>query len=280
MIDRQAENFNVNKEFYLFGLLRRSRCSLLAMTQKTFYNKQNAFTLAEILITLAIIGVVSALTIPTLIQKANEKETITGLKKAYSTLSQAYTMAVNENGTPDTWGMPSNSYDKKMISYILPYLKVRENCIDGGIGCWPSGVNYKYLTTSRGYEGVMDSMNEPKLALSDGLSLSTYVDNGDCHWSLGTSLALQNICGRYLVDINGIKGPNQWGKDFFIFFLTKYGIVPLGEPQQTGWLYFDNDCRDKDNAYGLGCAAWIIYNENMDYLHCNNLSWDGPTKCN
>lgn len=35
---------------------------------------------------------------------------------------------------------------------------------------------------------------------------------------------------------------------------------------------------NKSNS-GAGCAAWVIYNENMDYLYCNNLSWDGKTTC-
>lgn len=51
-------------------------------------NRINAFTLAEVLITLGIIGVVAAITIPTLVNKNNEKIRETQLKKAYSTLSQ------------------------------------------------------------------------------------------------------------------------------------------------------------------------------------------------
>lgn len=61
-----------------------------------------AFTLAEVLITLGIIGVVAALTIPTLMQKADEQATVSALKKTYSTLTQAYNLAVNDNSSPDT----------------------------------------------------------------------------------------------------------------------------------------------------------------------------------
>lgn len=50
---------------------------------------KKAFTLAEVLITLGIIGVIAALTLPGLIQGYRKKVTETALKKAYSQLSQA-----------------------------------------------------------------------------------------------------------------------------------------------------------------------------------------------
>ena len=69
--------------------------------------KKSAFTLAEVLITLGIIGVVAALTIPSLIQKYEEKQTVSQVKKAYSEISQAYMSAVQGEGTPDNWGLVS-----------------------------------------------------------------------------------------------------------------------------------------------------------------------------
>src|SRR5574344_1226697 len=64
--------------------------------------KKCAFTLAEVLITLGIIGVVAALTIPTLINSYQEKATITALKKFYSVASQACLLAKVENGEINT----------------------------------------------------------------------------------------------------------------------------------------------------------------------------------
>ena len=61
------------------------------------------FTLAEVLITLGIIGVVAAMTMPSLIANHQEKVTVTKVKKVYSILSQAYLIAVEEYGTPDEW---------------------------------------------------------------------------------------------------------------------------------------------------------------------------------
>lgn len=63
-----------------------------------------AFTLAEVLITLGIIGIVAAMTLPALVQKHNEKVIVSNLKKSYSTMQQAYLMTVKDKGTPDSWG--------------------------------------------------------------------------------------------------------------------------------------------------------------------------------
>ena len=66
---------------------------------------KKGFTLAEVLITIGIIGVVAALTLPPLIQDYREQATVTRVKKFYSVFSQAYAMAVQENGTIDNWGL-------------------------------------------------------------------------------------------------------------------------------------------------------------------------------
>lgn len=61
------------------------------------------FTLAEVLITLGIIGVVAALTLPSVIQKYQKKVTVERLKKSYSTLAQAVQMSVKDNDEVETW---------------------------------------------------------------------------------------------------------------------------------------------------------------------------------
>jgi len=59
---------------------------------------KHGFTLAEILITLGVIGVVSALTLPTLIKNYQKKETVAKLQKAISVLNQAYRLSNDEAG--------------------------------------------------------------------------------------------------------------------------------------------------------------------------------------
>jgi len=106
------------------------------------------FTLAEVLITLAIIGIVAAMTIPTLITEYKEKQTISQLLKVYATLSHAFKMAEAEHGSLETWGLnhtyhsktdengnPVNDYSAMTIvaNRIMPYLKVAKVCVDGEI---------------------------------------------------------------------------------------------------------------------------------------------------
>ena len=67
--------------------------------------KKTAFTLAEVLITLGIIGIVAAMTIPTLIQKNFEKQTVAKLRETQSILSQAMRMAEDEYGDACGWGL-------------------------------------------------------------------------------------------------------------------------------------------------------------------------------
>lgn len=99
-----------------------------------------AFTLAEVLIALAIIGIVAAMTIPSMVQKFEEKARITALKKFYATITQAVQMAVIEHGTPDMWGIGEEP--SVMLTYIMPYMGHAKMCGGGGEKCHASDKLY------------------------------------------------------------------------------------------------------------------------------------------
>lgn len=236
------------------------------------------FTLAEVLITLGIIGVVASMTIPTLIQNSQEKATISQLKKTYSTLSQAYALAVQENGTPDSWGLTNDTAGSvTLINTLTQYLKTTKTCIDGDYtGCFPN-VNYKLL--GGGDAGNLNTIAIGKATLSDGTLIVPQFHSITCGSNRGTTTALSTVCASLFIDINGFKNPNQLGVDYFRFYLTKNGIIPGGLPDET-FIPFDPDCKNKSGGYG--CTAWVLYNQNMDYLKpCGStLSWSGPISCN
>jgi prepilin-type N-terminal cleavage/methylation domain-containing protein len=96
-----------------------------------------AFTLAEVLITIAIVGVVAAITIPTLIQNAKEKSTVTRVKETYSILSQAYKHAEEEYGTPENWYTGNGNMSNKqshidMATPMKKFMKLSEDCVGKG----------------------------------------------------------------------------------------------------------------------------------------------------
>ena len=83
---------------------------------------------------------------------------------------------------------------------------------------------------------------------------------------------MSNVCAIIYLDINGSNAPNTHGKDIFSFYLTKNCIEPVGTQDETAWTF---------EKGSLGRTAWVIANENLDYLRCpKDLDWDGKTKCN
>ena len=83
---------------------------------------KNAFTLAEVLITLAVIGVVAALTIPPLIQSYRKQVIETRLKRFYSVINQAVKLAEIDNGPVSSWQLSGDTF----VEYVLPHLKLIE----------------------------------------------------------------------------------------------------------------------------------------------------------
>lgn len=91
--------------------------------------KKTAFTLAEVLITLGIIGIVAAMTIPTLIQKNFEKQTVTKLRETQSILAQTLRMAEEEYGDPTGWGIKNDEASAiKIANYLKPFFKIATDC--------------------------------------------------------------------------------------------------------------------------------------------------------
>ena len=231
-----------------------------------FSFKKAAFTLAEVLITLGIIGVVAAMTMPSLIQNYQEKATVTKLKKCYSLVSQAYVSILNDEGGSDTLQAGD---DLEMMEKFGKYLKYQKTC-GRNKGCFPN-VTYKSVTGNGYNKWEDDTTYRSRAILTDGtlimFNLNALRNNSD------------NFYAQIYVDINGFKGPNQLGRDFFYFYISPEKIVPGGAkvletifPDQK----FDENCIQQN---GYACAAWVIYNENMDYLHCKDLSWDGKHSC-
>jgi len=222
------------------------------------------FTLAEVLITLGIIGVVAALTMPSLIAKYKERETIVKVKKMYSLMSQAYLFVLQEQDSPDNWGYTAGGNVNNgaiFAGYIKPYLVVSKDCAYDA-GCFPN-LAYKQFggTTSLNF---LSSPVRYMMRLNDGsaIALYAYPENVDGYY------------GVIYYDTNGDKPPNQFGEDLFQFMVMKDRLMAGAQVDKDNNIY--TDCI----TTGFSCAAWVIVNDNMDYAHCpDELSWNGKTKC-
>ena len=228
-------------------------------------NRLAAFTLAEVLITLGIIGVVAAMTMPSLVQNYKNKQTVAQLKKIYSVLSQATVMAESENGPISDWNMVDGSCESmdEIVSFYTPYLKTLKDCKQSK-GCWAT-------TTIKGLSGTTNRLNEfsgsfdcakHSIALTDG----TYIVF-DIYSDL-TSLGIQNDMPNdtnstmaFFVDLNGQKNPNIVGRDIFTFALTKHGIVPAGIHNNSA--HCTRELKDWNS--GIDCAAKVLKEEDLKY---------------
>ena len=214
---------------------------------------KNGFTLAEVLITLGVIGVVSAMTIPTVIKKYQERVTVNKVKKIYSTMSQAFMLSVKDNGYANEWNVENGSNAttaRQIASYFKPYLKIVKDC-ETNSGClgYTERVirlngqqhGYNYDTSSQHY----------KMILNDGSYIWIRGSNSTYCKSAGN---MDYLCGAIFFDINGNKQPNTIGKDIFQFAITPYAIKSN----------VSDDCNT--NGIGWGCSGYILQNNNMDYL--------------
>ncbi len=247
----------------------------------------NAFTLAEVLITLGVIGVVAAVTFPSLISKYQEQVTVNHLLKTYSILSQAVQRMQSDYGTIDTWGLRNTEtgqideetgktiYDlsaqKIVAERLKQYLKVTKTCELGKI-CLNAS-SYTLSGQKIGDPAPVSASSaappEARFFLADG----TYIMIGWYDTNLKKIDIMTNLT-QY------DKKKSIFGKNTFYFELQKKGLIPEGKTENAEGF---NKCDPKltnNTRAGRGCAAWVIYNKNMDYLHCREkLGWDKKRSC-
>lgn len=246
---------------------------------------KSAFTPPEMLMMLAITGSVAVLTIPEFVENQAELSTIVTLKQDFAVFSNGYNLAVQQAGTPDNWNLVGEGEPTGLASInnvISSCFKVSKNC-GTGPGCFPTSA-YKNLKGVETPISMDADTTYTKMQLINGTSIAIKQLNSGCNDKWGDSLALQNVCGVILLDTNGTKYPNTYGKDVFGFAFTKYGLVPMGTPMQSNAYPFNGFCNINSNANfkyenGLSCTAWAMYKQNFEYLDCPGLNWDNKTQC-
>ena len=208
--------------------------------------KKLAFTLAEVLITLGIIGVVAAMTIPTLITNFQKRTTVAKLKRAYSVMKQAYLMSYDQVGDPaadEAFSMGIDSYFK---TYWAPYIKgtVCKNYKECG---YSSGSPWIAANGSKVSTVVVAPAARTTFYTNDGFLYVVFVYE---HGSNGHYASSYVIC-----DINGGKGPNQLGKD--VFYFQRIADEKGNDMQFYGYNSSDADVNKSCKGTGHLCAEKI-----------------------
>ena len=202
--------------------------------------RKYAFTLAEVLITLSIIGIVAAMTLPSLVNKVKYKELETALNKNYSILQQALQRAQIDTGEvirPANYQNTGGSARAPIKQLLLKYIIKAKDCGTGteqGACVENAGIS--------GSENVKDIYR-------------TYNNQN------GINYYLMDVT----VDVNGIKKrPNRWGYDLFTFELTNSGkLLPMGA-EGTHYTDMSKYCSatNTGNTNGIACTYKALTDKN------------------
>lgn len=237
-------------------------------------NKRKAFTLTEILIAVGVIGVVSALTVPNLVNGQQRKAQAVALSKAYATINHMTTQITTDsnsvslkesklfkgvlcypsaepegNGCEDSYGNKS-----KLLNLVPQYLKVTKTC--SGAEC--DSILYDFPNTIENgklkIQGAKKKLSVDTNLFSQGL-VGFYTADGMIYYMAPVGGALYAA-----VDVNGEQGPNIEGRDFYRFYICNNGtIISYGTAS-------DYSCTLKpEDASNYPFNHLLLNGWNMDY---------------
>lgn len=227
---------------------------LYSLGSSLFPKKKLAFTLAEVLITLGIIGIVAAMTIPALINKKQKAEIETQLKENYSIIQQSLKMAENDDIAIDSY-LAENIESVKSWFYtnLAPYMKYSHVCFNAE-GCWQSMGPTKTLAGSvarynQTNIGVGYNIVTIKLNNGANVSFDSYGTN-DIKTLLGRNCTYEDKALGIFIDVNGDRKPNIIGKDIYVAVWTDKGLLPAGIDETEATV--DSNCSATANTINAG----------------------------
>ena len=189
--------------------------------------KKPAFTMAEVLITLGIIGIIVAMTLPSLIGKYQFKVFEVGLKKQYSLLQNAINLAVNDEGIQSCYTYfpeGSISYSAKtqdcdlLLNFLVSLLKLKP---------YNDDIKAKYAKRDivRAQDGKSINWN---------CDYDSAVSNANVYGANDGTIFmfyLKNVPAFVLIDVNGEQKPNKWGYDVFAMILSNHNDYKNPSPR-------------------------------------------------
>ncbi len=194
---------------------------------------KKAFTLSEVLIALAVIGIIAAITVPSVSIYMQNLHLQSQFKKVYSELAQLARIFYSDNGNISVSDYAYENGLSSTITKLSYYLKEAVLLTSSGQGTSNSEGVYEAFYPIKTLNGQQYSGG----ANSTGKNSSFLCDNSGFKMTLSGAIFLfndapsaENINGPVIcVDINGQKGPNTYGKDYFLFLFTTDGnLIPMG----------------------------------------------------
>lgn len=197
--------------------------------------KYLAFTLAEVLITLGIIGIVAQMTIPTMVNQSQKKVWVTQLQKfiaQYGAGMKAYMVQEGCFDMPCTGvfegDRDSSLWDANVDKAVRSSFKILKSWDTRTYGAHTDAI----YRLSKQAEPVNSWYYGHSFHSVDGYTFMVYdTDPDNCNYNstVTTSSKLKGYCSSVYVDVNGDKKPNIWGRDIFVLYMGRDGsLYPAG----------------------------------------------------
>ena len=218
------------------------------------------FTLAEVLVTLGIIGVVSAMTVPSLMQNYQRQSYVTQLHKVYNELSQALVQYQTDKNAVNLREAGLGSQDAA-VDFVKKYFKTVQDCGHNPSPCFAD--SYKKMNGSslnvKLYEGNT-------FIIASGQAIGIYFN------AEGEGAYKYLLC--ILIDINGIKGPNIQGRDLFELFVynTENGML-IDDLSLSGNVSEPLSAAYRDTQFSTYCLAGGAGNRHGCFGKILNDNW-------
>ncbi len=210
------------------------------------------FTLAEVLITLGIIGIFAAMNMPMLIGKYQKQVTVSKLKQVYSVLNQALERSEVDHEAYKYWPIGFEMGAEEYFNlYWKPYLKVSHICQTYKDCGYKSNMPWISLDGSKVALSLVAPGARTTFLMEDGILIIMMVAGGR-----GASGDVLSRNDSVYVDINGPGKPNKIGRDVFVLLKTDEkgykGFMPYGYGRR------DINQLCSRNHMGLTCLAKIM----------------------
>ncbi len=211
--------------------------------------KKFGFTLAEILVALAIVGVVAAISIPTMVTESNKKIWANSLAVAVSNFENAITTYVLTEGATDLYGTESFRDDYK-TEFLKDVSSERLTLTSSNASL------FQYYPIDNKTKGIKALSPKNTTFNTNSLSFMIGADVGNLIWEANNGVSymlygkkeydqsddvedakLSYLAASVMIDVNGQKGPNRLGRDIFFFVVDKSGhLYPYNGKEHTEYM--------------------------------------------